>query len=89
MGVLCCVTFNPLCVLSGHTVVDTALGPTLTVGMLVIGPGVSQTLFSQGQQHRSTEFRSQECNNYGSGPAVDAMGQLRLWPGPTPMCMCP
>ena len=48
MGVLCCVTFHPLCEFSDYTVVGTALGPFLTVGIPAIGPGVSQTLFSPG-----------------------------------------
>ena len=64
MGVLCGVTFHPLCKLSDYTVVGTALGPTLTVGMLAIGPGVSQMLFSPGLQHGSTEVRSQDCSNH-------------------------
>ena len=73
MGVLCCVTIHPLCKLSDYTVVGTALGPTLTMSMLAVGPGVSQT-FSPGHQNRSTEFRSQDCSNHGSGPTVGAMG---------------
>ena len=54
LGVLCCVTFHPLCELSDYTVVGTALGHTLTVGMPAVGPAVSQLLFSPGHQHRST-----------------------------------
>ena len=46
MGVLCCGAFHTPCWLTNHTVGGTALGPTVTVGMLAIGPGVSQTLFS-------------------------------------------
>ena len=81
MGVLCCVTFHPLCELSDYTVVGTALGHTLTMGMLAVGPGVSQTLFSPGHQHRSTEVRSQDCSNYGSGLTVGTMGasQTLAW----------
>ena len=84
MGVLCCVTFHPLCELSDYTAVGTAYGPTLTMGMLAIGPGVSQTYFSPGHQCRSTEVRSQDCSNHGSGPTVGAMGAaLSLaWPNP-------
>ena len=84
MAVLCCVAFHPFCDLSDYTVVDTALGPALTVGMPAIGPGVSQTLFSPGHQRRSTEVRSQDCSNHESGPAVDAMGaaQTLAWPNP-------
>ena len=33
--------------------VGTALGPTSTMGMPAVNPGVSQVLFSQGLQHRS------------------------------------
>ena len=81
MGVLCCVTFHLLCELSDYTVFGTALGPTLTIGMLAIGPGVSLKLFSPGHQHRSTEVRSQDCSNYGSGPTVGTMGaaQTLAW----------
>ena len=43
---LYCVSFHLLCELSDYTVVGTALGPTLTMGKLAIGLGVSQTLFS-------------------------------------------
>ena len=46
MGVLSCVTFHTLDWLTNHTVGGTALGPTVTVGMLAVGPGVSQVLFS-------------------------------------------
>ena len=34
----------------------------LTVGMSVIGPGVSQVLFSPGHQHGSTAVRTQDCS---------------------------
>ena len=47
MGVLCCVTFHPLCKLSDYTVVDTDIGPTLTMGMPAIGPGVLRHYFHQ------------------------------------------
>ena len=74
MSVLCCVTFHPLCGLTSYSVVGTALSPTLTMGMLAVGPGVSHVLFSPGHQRRSTEVRSQDCSNHGSGPTVGAMG---------------
>ena len=47
--------------LSESTAVGTAVGPTLTVDMLVVGPSVCQMLFSSGHQHRSTEVRSQDA----------------------------
>jgi len=47
--------------LSESTAVGTALGPTLTVDMLVVGPSVCQMLFSPGHQHRSIEVRSQDA----------------------------
>ena len=78
MGVLCCVTFHPLCRLSDYTVVGTALNPTLTVGMPAFGPGDSQALFLRGYQCISTEVRSQDCSNHESGPAVGVMGALQL-----------
>ena len=85
MGVLCFVTFHLLCELSDYADVDTAVGPTLTVGMLAIVSGVSQTLLSPpGHRSRSTEVRSQDCSNHGSGPVVDVMGaaQTLVWPNP-------
>ena len=84
MGVLCCVTFHPLCELSDYTAVGTALSPTLTMGMPAIGPGVSQALFSPGHQHRSIEVRSWDGSTRGSGPTVGTMGaaQTLAWPNP-------
>ena len=41
--------------------------------MSVIGPGVSQVLFSPGCQCRATTIRTPRCNIYVSGPAVGAM----------------
>lgn len=43
------VTFHPLCKFTKYTVVGIDLDPTLTVGMLAIGLGVSQSLFSPGR----------------------------------------
>ena len=68
-----------LCHLSHcYTVVGTAFGLTLTVGMPAIGPGVSEALFSPGHQRRYT------CSNHGSGPAVGTMeaAQTLAWPNP-------
>ena len=45
-SVLCGVTCHLLCWLTKYTVVGTALGPTSTVGMPAISPGVTQALFS-------------------------------------------
>ena len=74
MSMLCCVTFHLLCELTSYSVIGTALSPILTVGMLVVGPGVSQALFLPGHQHRYTEVMSQDCGNPGSGPTLGAMG---------------
>lgn len=47
-------------------------------------------MFSLGHQHRPTEVRSQDCSNHKSRSAVGAICvQLRPWPGPTHVCMCP
>ena len=73
MNVLFCLPFCPLCRLTKYTVVDIALGPTLTVGMLAVGPGDSQALFSPGHWRRSTEVRSQDCSSNEPGPAVGAV----------------
>ena len=45
VSMLCCVTFSWLCWFTEYTVVGTSLSPTLTVGMSVIGLGVSQAFF--------------------------------------------
>ena len=84
MGVFCCVTFHPLCKLPDYSVVGTALGPTLTVGMPAIGPGVSQTLFSPGHLCISTEVRPQDCSNHGSGPTLGVIraAQTLAWLNP-------
>ena len=89
MGLLCCFTFHPLCKLSDYTVVGTALGPTLTVGILAVDPGVSQILFSPGHQCRSIEVRSQDCSNHGSGPTVGAMGEAQSLASPNPLVYVP
>ena len=73
MNVLCCVPFHPLCGLTKYTVVDKALSPTLSVGMLAVGPGDSQALFSPSHQCISTEVRSQDCSSCAPGPTVGAM----------------
>ena len=73
MNVLCCVPFHLLCVLTKYTIVGTALSPALTVGMLAIGPGDSQALFSPGHWNRSTEVRSQDCSSCAPGPTVGSM----------------
>lgn len=56
VGVLHCVTFHPLCELSDYTDVGPALSPTLTVGVMATGPGVSLMLLSPCHQSRSTEI---------------------------------
>lgn len=55
----------------------TALGPTITMDMLVIGSGISQALFSPGNQCRSTEVKSQDCSHLASGPAVGAIKEAQ------------
>ena len=84
VSMLCCATFHPLCELTSYSVVGTALGPTLNVDIPVIGPGISQTLFSPGPQHRYTEFRSQDCSNHGSVPVVGATGAAQTLTSPHP-----
>ena len=84
MNVLCCATYHPLHGLTKYTVVGTALSLTLTVGMLAIGPGDSQALFSPGHQHRSTEVRSQDCSSHAPGHTVGGTeaAQTLAWPNP-------
>ena len=81
MSVLCCLTFHPLCKLSGYTDSQTALGLTLIMDIPVIGPGVSQTLLLPGHKNRSIEVRSQDCSNHRSGLTMGAKGaaQTLAW----------
>ena len=71
------------------TIVGTALSPTLTVGLSVIGPGMSQVLFSLGQQCISTELGLRIILSVLLALLWDLWKQLRLWPEPAPTCMCP
>ena len=89
MSVLCFVTFHPLCRLTKYTVVGIALGPTSFVGVLAIGPGASQALFSPGHQDRSTEVRSKDCSNHAPGPAVGAMEAAQTLAQPSPHVYAP
>ena len=75
-----------------YTVVGAALGPTLTAGMLAIDPEVSQMLFSQVHQCRSTEVRSQDCSSHGSdrsGPTVGAFRAAQTLACPNPHAYVP
>ena len=58
------------CVSSHVTLVSTAPGPTLTMGIPAHGLGVSQMLFSPGHQHRPIEIRTQDCIQPGAGSTV-------------------
>jgi len=86
VSVLCCLTFHPLCKLSGYTDSQTALGLTLIMDIPVIGPGVSQTLLLPGHKNRSIEVRSQDCSNHESG-LMGVIEAAQIWPGPTPLYM--
>lgn len=90
VSMLCCVTFSWLCWFTEYTVVGTSLSPTLTVGMSVIGLGVSQAFFfSLGHQCRSTEITTRKEVFIHLGLLWDLWKQLSLWSGPTLMCTCP
>ena len=89
MYVLYCVPFCPLYGLTEYTVVGTALGSALTVGVPAVGPGDSQVLFSPGHLHRSSEVRSQDCSSCASGPVVGAMGAAQTLAWPTPHVYVP
>ena len=69
-----------------YTVVNTVLGPILTEGMLAIGLGDYQALFSPGHQCRSSEVRSQDCSSRAPGPTVGAMEAAQILALPSP-CM--
>lgn len=62
-------TFHPPCRFTKYT----ALSTILTVGMLALGCGVSQALFSADHQVRATEIRFQDNSSYSLGPAVGAL----------------
>ena len=78
-----CVSFTH-CVTLMWPCVGTALGPTLTLCMLAHGPGVSQMLFSEGHQHRSSEVRSQDGIHHGAGPTVVLWGSSDSGLAPPP-----
>lgn len=86
MSVIYCLTFHPLCKLSGYTGPGTALGLTLIMDIPITGPGVSQTLLLQGHKNRSTEVRSQDCSNHESG-LMGVIEAAQIWPGPIPLYM--
>ena len=73
VNVLCRVPFHLFCRLAKYTVVGTALGPALAVGMSAFSPDDSQVLLSPGHWHRSTEVRPLDCSNHAPGPTVGAM----------------
>ena len=70
--------------LTSHSCFDTARVSTLTVGVLAIGPGISQALFSPGHLCRFTEVRSLDCSNRAPGPAVGVTeeAQILAWSNP-------
>ena len=47
MGMLCFVSFHPLCGLTKYTAVGTALSPTLTMVMPATDPGDSGIIFTR------------------------------------------
>ncbi|XP_061046979.1 uncharacterized protein LOC133091765 [Eubalaena glacialis] len=53
--------------------------------MPAIGSGVPQGLFSQGQQHRSIEIRSQDYSSHAPGTAVGAMAAAQTLACPSPL----
>lgn len=56
---------------SSHvTLVSTAPGPTLTMGIPALALSVSQMLFSPGHQHRPTEIKTEDCIHHGAGSIV-------------------
>lgn len=89
MCVFCWVTFHSFCGLTKYTAVGTALDPTLTIYVLVIGPGVSQALFSPGHQCRSIEVRTQGCSICAPGPTVGTMEASETLALSNFVCMSP
>lgn len=64
---------SPLPTVQAHRVlVGTALGLTLTLSMLAVGPGNSQMLFSPGLRGRSNVFKPQDCSTQAPGSAMGA-----------------
>lgn len=84
LSVLCCVTFHPFCKLTRDIFVGTALSTISIMGMLAVGPGASQGLFSQGYQCKSTEIRPQDCSIYELRPTLAGMkaAQILAWASP-------
>ena len=70
--------------LTKYTVIGTALSLILPVGMMAVGPGDSQALFSLCHRCRFTEVRPQDCSSHAPGPTVGAMeaAQTLAWPNP-------
>ena len=92
MSVLCCAPFHPLCELTKYPIIGTALSPTLTMGMLTIGPGDSEVLFSPATD--ADPLRSGPRTVviiYVPEPAVGGVGaveaaQTLAWPNPCSVC---
>ena len=86
-----CGVCHPLCGLTKYMVFDTALSPTSTMGMQVIGLGVLQALCSQSHQCR---FISADLLKLGIGTTTVVHLYLpwELWNQSSPqlcLCMCP
>ena len=90
VNVLCYVPFHPLCGLTKYTVVGTALGPALSVGMQAIGLVDSPALFSPSHCCRCTELMSQDCSSCAVFVHLWKLWrQFELCSCPTPTCTCP
>ena len=84
VDVLCCVTSIPCASSQAAWLLAAAFGPALAVGLLALGPAVSQIVFSRPPQ-RSLKFGPSMAMTI-SGPAVEA-AQTLAWPtlvGPCP-----
>ena len=72
MSVLWCDIFYPLCELSEHTVVGTALSPTLTMSMPANGP-VSFRCFHQATSTDPRKSGPRIAINHVSGPKLGTL----------------
>ena len=84
VSMLCCIPFCPLYRLTNYTSAGTTFGPTLTVGIQVNGPVISQAFISPAHWHKHTKVRSQDCSSCAPGPTVGAVetAQILAWPSP-------
>lgn len=86
VNVLCCVPLCLLCRFTKYTLVDTTIGPTLTLGIFA-NSLVSLWHFSPGHWCKSLLSGHRTAVVLHLDTLWDLWRQLRPWPGPT-QCVC-